>query len=307
MKKKGISLVYAVIMILCGLGPASAELVNRIVAVVNGEIITQQELEDQLLRSTAGPEGANPAALTANARTQFLDVMINDILLRQEAERLKVEVADSEVENEIRQFKVRRRLTDEQFTSSLKLQGMTLEQFKARTRQDMMKHRIIGFMVRRKVVVTQEEVAAYFERHREEFTTGRVMTMQMLVLGDAESAIAVRGAVESGQTSFDGAVLSRSLGPRENKGVIADVRWEELAADWQNAVEPVAIGGMTRPFPVQGKWVVLKVLDRKDGSKREFADAQEEVREVIMQPKLEARFQEYMTDLRSKALIEKRL
>ncbi len=307
MKKQGILLVYAAIMFLCGLGSASAEVVDRIVAVVNGEIITLQELEDQLLRSTAGPEGVDPAALTASARAQFLDVMINDILLRQEAERLKVEVSDSEVENEIRQFKVRRRLTDEQFANSLKLQGLTPEQFKARTRQDIMKHRMIGFMVRRKVVVTQEEIAAYFDGHRAEFTSGRVMTVQMLVLSDEGSAKAVRDAVASGKMSFDDALLSRSIGPRENTGTIADVRWEELAPDWQGAVEPVAIGGMTQPFPVQGKWVVLKVLDRKEGAKREFADAQEEVREVIMRPKLDARFQEYMTDLRSKALIEKRL
>ncbi len=307
MKKQGILLVYAAIMFLCGLGSASAEVVDRIVAVVNGEIITLQELDDQLLRSSAGPDGVNPAALTASARAQFLDVMINDILLRQEAERLKVEVTDSEVENEIRQFKVRRRLTEEQFANTLKLQGLTPEQFKARTRQEIMKHRMIGFMVRRKVVVTQEEVTAYFEAHRPEFTSGRVMTVQMLVLGDAEAAKSVRGAVESGAMSFGDAVLSRSIGPRENTGVIADVRWEELAPDWQREVEPVAIGGMTQPFPVQGKWVVLKVLDRKEGAKREFAEAQEEVREVIMRPKLDARFQEYMTDLRSKALIEKRL
>ena len=307
MWKHSFSFVLATLVTVLGLGTTSAQVLDRIVAVVNGEIITLQELDEQLTRSLAGPDGASPASVTADERGRFLDVMINDILLRQEAERLKVEVSDAEVENEVRQFKVRRRLSDDQFTASLKLQGMTLDQFKARTRQDIMKHRMIGFMVRRKVVVTQEEVAAYFDQHRAEFTTGRILTVQMLVLGDAESTASVRASVDRGQMSFDDAVLSRSIGPRENKGVIADVRWEELAPDWQAAVEPVAIGGMTQPFPVQGKWVVLKVLYRREGSKREFADAQEEVREVIMRPKLDARFQEYMTDLRSKALIEKRL
>lgn len=307
MKKHGfsLSLLPAVLAFVASVSLASAEVVDRIVAVVNGEIITLQELDEQVARSASGPDGAG--AIPADARARFLDLMINDILLRQEAERLKIEVTDSEVENEIRQFKVRRRLTDEQFENSLKLQGMTLDQFKARTRQDVMKHRMIGFMVRRKVVVTQEEVAAYFEQHRGEFTTGRSMNLQMLVLGDAQSAASVRADVEGGRMSFDDAVRSRSIGPREDNGVITGVGWGELSPDWQAALESVAIGGTTQPFPVQGKWVVLKVLDRKEGMNREFAEAQEEVREVIMRPKLEARFQEYMTDLRSKALIEKRL
>lgn len=306
MWKHGFFFILALMVTALGPGTASAQVLDRIVAVVNGEIITLQELDELVVRTAAGADGGQ-AVVTNDARSRYLDVMINDILLRQEAERLKIEVSDSEVENEIRQFKVRRRLSEDQFSASLKLQGLTLDQFKARTRQDIMKHRMIGAMVRRKVVVTQEEVAAYFEQHRQEFTTSRVLTVQMLVLGDAAAADSVRASVEQGQLSFDDAVLSRSVGPREDKGVIADVRWEELAPDWQAAVEPVAIGGMSQPFPAQGKWVVLKVLDRKEGSNREFADAQEEVREVLMRPKLEARFQEYMVDLRSKALIEKRL
>ena len=285
---------------------ASAQVLDRIIAVVNGDIITLLELDDHLEQVSPGFEGAPPAAQIV-ARNKFLDVLINDILLRQEAERLQVEVTDTEVENEIRQLKARRQLTDAQFADSLKLQGLSLEQFKSQTRQEMMKHRILGFMVQRKVVVTQEEVDAYFEEHRAEFTSTRLVNLQMLVLSDNQAAQAIRALVEQGQLSFDEAVSTHSIGPREDNGVIKDVRWEDLAQEWQSALDLVQIGDMSQPFPVQGGWVVLKVLDFQQGPQREFADVEEDVRAALLSPKLEARFQEYMAGLRSKAVVEKRL
>ena len=79
-----------------------------------------------------------------------------------------MKVTDAEVDGEIRQLKARRRLTEEDFAQGLRLQGLTLEQFRERTRQDMMRQRMLGFMVRRKVIVTQEEVDDYIARNGSE-------------------------------------------------------------------------------------------------------------------------------------------
>lgn len=298
--------VWAMLGVLLCFSPLSAQVVDRIVAVVNGEIITLHELEQQLRRSV-DPQHEQAALADPLARSQLLDIMIHDILLRQEAERLKIEVTDTEVENEVRQFKVSRRLSEEEFAHSLKLQNMTVEQFKTRTRQDIMKHRIISYMVRRKVVVTDEEISAYYAQHPDQFRSDRTVSLQMLVTADQQSATDLQAAIASGSTTFSDAVSSSSTGPRQDSGIIGEVRWNELAPDWQDALENIAVGEMSKPFPVQGQWVVLKVLEQRQGSEQALSEVQDRVREVIMRPKLEARFQEYMTDLRSKALIEKKL
>ncbi|GAB1408873.1 SurA N-terminal domain-containing protein [Desulfovibrionales bacterium] len=306
MKQSQRTCLWVIVVVLMCVARLDAQVVDRIVAVVNGDIITLHELEQQIRRS-ADPRNEQNLAADPSARQQFLDIMINDILLRQEAERLKIEVTDTEVENEVRQFKVSRRLSEDEFAHSLKLQNMTVEQFKTRTRQDIMKHRMISYMVRRKVVVTDEEIAAYHAKHPEEFRSDRTVSLQMLVAPNQESATALHASIASGKTTFNDAVSSSSTGPRQDFGVIGEVRWNELAPDWQSALNAVPVGQMTTPFPVQGQWVVLKVLDERQGSEQSLGEVQERVREVVMRPKLEARFQEYMSDLRSKALIEKKL
>lgn len=305
MKKISVDAVLTVFLFLAIIASVhAAQVVDRIVAVVNGEIITFQDLQQQIRLAT----GQTPDEATAEKLApQVLDGMIDDIVLRQEAARLQIEVSDSEVENEIRQFKARRQLNEEDFERSLRLQGLTMEQFKKRSREDIVKHKMLGYMVRRKVVVTQEEIDAYVEKNRSELTTERVVGMQILALVDADGANALWKSLQDGETSFDDAVARHSVGPKADNGVMTDVSWRELDEPWREALRDLNVGEISKPFLIQEKWVILKLLDRRDGARQEQTAMNEEVREAIMRPKLEERFKEYMNGLRGKAIIQKKL
>lgn len=305
MRKYGLRsvLMFSFLFFLIGIGQA-AQMVDRIVGVVNGEIITLQDLQQQI-RLVVG-QTPDPATAEKIA-PQVLDSMIDDIVLRQEAQRLNIEVSDSEVENEVRQFKVRRRLSDEDFERSLRLQGLTPEQFKERSREDIVKHKILGYMVRRKVVVTQEEIDAYLERNRSELTTERVVSLQMVVFADRQGADTIWKSLRGGEIGIDEAVERYSVGPKADKGVMADVNWRELDDPWREGLRTLSVGEVSEPFLIQDRWVIVKLLDRRDGERKESAAVDEEVREAIMRPKLEERFKEYMAGLRSKAIIQKKL
>jgi peptidyl-prolyl cis-trans isomerase SurA len=305
MKKYGLTAALTIVLAIVLIGSLSAaQVVDRIVAVVNGEIITFQDL----LRRINLVVGQTPDPATAERiAPQVLDDMVNDIVLRQEAERLKVEVSDSEVENEIRQFKARRQLTEDDFARGLRLQGMTPEQFKERSRQDIIKNKMLGIMVRRKVVVTQEEINAYLERNRADLATDRVVRLQLVVLPDEERASALWNELDSGAISFDEAVEKHSIGPKVENGVLADVNWKTLDEAWREALRDLSVGSVSKPFTIQDRWVLLKLLDRKDAERTDQAALEEEAREAILRPKLEERFKEYMSGLRGKAVIENRL
>ncbi len=305
MKKNSVHAVLTFFVFLAFLTSAhAAQMVDRIVAVVNGEIITFQDLQRQIRLIT----GQTPDPATAEKLApQVLDGMIDDIVLRQEAARLQIEVSDSEVENEIRQFKARRRLSDEDFERSLRLQGMTIEQFKERSREDIVKHKMLGYMVRRKVVVTQEEIDAYMEKNRSELTTERIVAVQILALVDEDRANTLFASLRDGEIGFDEAVQRFSIGPKADNGVMSDVRWRELAEPWRDGLRDLKVGDTSKPFLVQDKWVILKLLERRDGARQEEAAVAEEVREAILRPKLEERFKEYMNGLRAKAIIQKKL
>ncbi|GAB6111980.1 SurA N-terminal domain-containing protein [Desulfomicrobium salsuginis] len=304
-KKSCFRVLLALSLLLAVIGQAqAAQVLDRIVAVVNGEIITYVDLQQQI-RLIAGQ--TPPAEEAAKIAPQVLDGMIDDIIMRQEAARLQVEVSDSEVDNEIRQFKARHRMTEDDFERSLRLQGLTAEQFKERSRQDIVKHKIINYMVRRKVVVTQEEIDAYKERNSAELTTERTVDLQILAVMDSAQAEELWTRIGAGEIGFAEAVDRYSVGPKADDGVMAGVRWRDLAEPWRQALRDLSVGDMSRPELIQERWVILKLLDRKDEARQEQGTVEDEVREAIMRPKLEERFKEYMAGLRAKAVIEKRL
>ena len=153
-------------------GAVAETIVDRIVAVANGEIITLFDLDERLkpmlARFEGKPMGEAEQRAVRELRGQVLDAMVDDILINQEAERLGVEVSDVEVENQIKQVRQQNGLTPEQFKDQLLLEGMTREMYARKLREDILKHRIIGFMVKRKVVITDEEIEAYYNAHPEE-------------------------------------------------------------------------------------------------------------------------------------------
>lgn len=82
--------------------------INGVAAVVNGEMITafdlQAETAPEAMRRGLNPKDPNQAAAIEELTKATLERMINNIILTQEAQRLKISVGDSEVDNEIQQI-----------------------------------------------------------------------------------------------------------------------------------------------------------------------------------------------------------
>lgn len=292
------------LVMLCWAQAAWATMVDRIVAVVNGEIVTWSELEaetDRLL-AQAGPKAPD----REGARRAVLDSLINDILVRQEAERLQVTVSDTELENEVRAFKTRRRLSDAEFQHGLALQGITLEEFKKQLRGEILRRRMLNLMVQRKVVVTDEEVRAYYEANAGRFRAGRHLTIQVAVLPSREDAAKVHAAIQRGAITLEQAVREYSVGPREADGTL-EVAWSDLDAPWREALGSLAPGQVSAPFAVQGRWALVRLVRERSADDGGLEAVRDEIRDILARPKLEERFQEYMASLRARALIDVRL
>ena len=97
--------------------------INGVAAVVNGEMITafdlQAETVPEAMRRGLNPKDPNQAAAIEELTKATLERMINNIILTQEAQRLKISVGDSEVDNEIQQIMSRNKMTPEEFQRQL--------------------------------------------------------------------------------------------------------------------------------------------------------------------------------------------
>ena len=131
--------------------PAAAEQLNRVAAVVNGNVITMYDLErnsyPELARAHVDPRNPAQKDRAREIMNKVLDMMILDVLYQNEARRLKVEVTDAEVDKEITNMYQSRRMTRAQFEQSLARDGMTLTQLRRQVKSSLLRQRILGQQV----------------------------------------------------------------------------------------------------------------------------------------------------------------
>ena len=285
---------------------------NKIAAVVNGEIVTLHEL-----RQHAGSEfmraGINPSDPAARRQvdmilSKVLNVMIDDILLRQEAERLQIKVSDADIDNEVRQLAQRNQTNLKEFEARVVAQGGTMEMIRERVRHSILSNRIIGIMIARKIVITEDEIKAYYESHQDEFKAERSVDVSLIVFAPSANPEDVALKVRNGSLSFEEAARKFSEGPSpENGGRLGMITWEDLAGPFKAQITQLKDGEVSPLFQANTRDCLIKLNASTSGRNMTLAEATPEIERVLREPRMQERFTEYTDQLRSRAVIDIRI
>lgn len=159
----------------------SAKVVDETVATVNGQPILMSEYlknKDSVMEQyrKGMPEFFQQKNAAEQLEKKVLDQMIDDSLLYQEAEKLKIKIRERELENGVHEIKRRfqvdeagKPVSEEEaeaaFRKELNREALTVEQFKDRIRRQLMVRRVIDDSIRPKVKPPEEkEVREYFNK-----------------------------------------------------------------------------------------------------------------------------------------------
>lgn len=154
-----------------GAPPVRGEIIEEVAAFVNGQILTRSEIADreaqirqQLTRQFAGDE---LEAKITEARKNLLTDMIRELLLVQRAEILGLDL-DKVYQQAIDNLKEQQGIkTNDEMSALLKQEGLTQDELRKTLLRYNVPDIMINLEVRQKLVVTDDELKAYFEKHRE--------------------------------------------------------------------------------------------------------------------------------------------
>lgn len=309
----GLVLALVLFAALVWRSPALADdlLVDGVLVVVNGKIITKFEHDERMrpiYEQTRGRQLSTDEISQISAlRKQILDQLIDDILIQQDAERYKLKVTDAEVEDQVKDFLRKRNLAEDEFKRQLALQRMSREDFVRNMRRDMIRHRLIGGVVTSKVVVTDSEVEQRYKERKAEFSKDSMVQLALILVPSGMSALELKGQIEGGQLSFAEAANKFSQGPGVGHGGdIGFIAWKDLAPEWNSALAGLKPGQISTPVRVQDFAGLLQVMSLKEGEELPLDAVREQIYQSLHEAKFEKVFQEYMTKLREKAVIEYR-
>ncbi len=290
----------------------SSPVVNRIVALVNGETITLFELQERVRYLLGIFEDVDVADLPESqlkqTQRQILDQMINDILLKQEAEKFGIEVSRRDIQSHISRISSESNISEEEFDSHLHSLGLNREAYEKQAGDSILRQRVLNMMVRRKVLVTTEEIENYYRDNISQYQEDKKVHLKVIIVPELEKAVRIREDIIRGETSFDQAAHSFSAGPNPSEGGdLGFIEWKRLAPEWRQALDNLDQGSLSEAFQVRGSGALLMLKDKSSGGAVPLSEVEEKIREQLFESKLDQRFEDYINGLRERAVIEIRL
>jgi peptidyl-prolyl cis-trans isomerase SurA len=264
--------------------PARAEVIEEVAAFVNGQILTLSEMverEAQIRQQLSRQfEGSDLEAKMTEARKNLLTDMIRELLLVQRAEIMGLDL-DKVYQQAVDNLKEQQGIkTNDEMNALLKQEGLTKEELRKMLLRFNVPDIMINLEVRQKITITDDEVKAYFEKHREEFRVEESYKIREVVLlseGHTDQelrdiAAKVKAEHEAG-TSFTELVLKYSEAPsRFQEGIIGPVSAADLSPALRAAVEKMKQGEVSEPIQMSHGLHIVQ-LDTKTEAKEPDADA----------------------------------
>ena len=299
---------------------AGSETVDRIVAVVNEDIITQYDV-DQVMRpmiqnmhSQGMPPDRERQAI-ARMRGDVLNNLIDGKITEQEVKRYKIAVTDEEVENYIKQFKERRSLTDENLKAMLTQEGMTMEEYRKEVRLQLQRTRLVNREVRSKVVITQDEIRKYYDKNKQKYggsTQYYLWNLFVKLPPGAKSAevdaakgllVNVESELKAGR-SFEDVARAHADGEGGIEG--ADLGWfrlDELTPQLRDAVQDLKPGQTSPPVASDFGYQIVYVQKIEESASKPLSQVESEIQDILFREYVDTRFNAWISDLRKRSHI----
>lgn len=292
--------------VVAALGVPSRALAQHVVLVVNGEVITDYDIEQRTKFHTLSNH-------KTPARQDVIEELIDEKLKVQIGRRYKIELDDNDVNSGYADMAKRMHLTSDQLTQTLAQGGVDSKTLKARIRADTTWQYIIRGKFQSSLQINEKSVLAEMETQKKNdgdkvgydyalrpilFVVPRGNTaMQEARRKDAE-------ALRARFTNCDsGLPFARSLRDVVIREPITK-NSSELAPALRQILDKTEVGHLTAPETTQ-QGVELFALCEKKETKDETPEKRE-VREKMFSEQFQAKAKNYLRELRRQAMIERK-
>jgi peptidyl-prolyl cis-trans isomerase SurA len=170
----GISLGCCLGVFMLLAGALHAELVDRVVAIVNNDIILQSDLDHAIatIGVTLDAQGYSQSQkdqILKEQRGQIFEQLIYDKLTDQQVKQHKINIGDHEVDAAIERIRNLNRISSDDLRRRLELEGVSYDDYRKQIKEKILQARLVNREVKSKIVITDEDIQAYYDAHGDEY------------------------------------------------------------------------------------------------------------------------------------------
>ena len=296
-------------------------LVDRIVAQVNNDIITLYELNRKAapyikrVRSMARPLDEE-RRMIYELREKVLNQMVDEKLTDQEIERYNIRVSEEAIDNTIEEMKKRTFMTDQKLRESLEKEGLTMEDYRERMKNQILRVRLVNREVKSKIVITDEDIRAYYEKNRSQYVgEGRVhlrhIVMALPSMGGEEAKETVRNKMalvrEKAQSGIPFDTLAREYSESpdaKDGGELGTFALGDLAPQILNTISGLKTGEISEILETGRGLQLFFIEEMAEGESKSLEEVSAEIENILYDEIVNRKFMTWLNDLRERSHIK---
>ena len=319
------SLLSIMIVLAVGLfgGTCRAKIIDKIVAIVNGEIITLSELDLYPPTPTGGfPTTPNPleqGGEILESQRGILDYLIEEKLIDQQCRKRGIKVSQRDIDAAIEDVKRAHGVNHEQLKLALTADGVSWEEYQQRIGEQIKRMRLISHVVRRDFTLDDDALRRFYAQNIQRFKEPdqiRISHILVMIPQNADDLL-VAALRHKGKTILER--LRRGDDFRELARLYSDDASGKTGGDLgffkrgELLPELEGIAFNLKPGEISGLvWTkigfhIVKITERREGHVIPFEDVTEKVKGQYVGEQSERLFKDWLKELKAQSFIEVKL
>ncbi|MFA4991843.1 MAG: peptidylprolyl isomerase [Candidatus Omnitrophota bacterium] len=309
------TLILFLAFFICRPIAAPAETINKVVAVVNDEVITQQDLDHLLgvlyAQYAQAYKDDELLRMMEEAKKDILNQVIEDKLVLSRARAIGIKVTDAEINEKLEAIK-KEFPSEGEFLKTLETQGITVATLKDRYKDQLLMKKAVDMEVRSRVGVLPSEINDYYERRLEEFKRDEKYKVKNILIKASDEVGAELAKVEiddiynklkEGQ-AFEDLARQKSQGPNaENGGDLGYMEKGRMLEGLDDVIFKLKPGEFSEPVKSEIGYHIFKVDDIQYGRYLALDEVKKDIEIALFREKFRSEIDKWLDDLKGKAYI----
>jgi peptidyl-prolyl cis-trans isomerase SurA len=293
----------------------AAEPLNRIVAVVNNEVITLHELNTRIKEMT----GMTPVELKdrnekvfLDARQQIIELMIDEKIAEAKIKELGIKVSQKQLDEAIERMKSENRWTQEDLVAALQKEGISYEKLREKVKKDLERMHLINSEVKSKIIITDDRIRKYYEEHKAQYVGDAKVHLAGIFLlrkGSAQEeneellrkGEEILNLLKKGE-DFAGLAKIHSDGPGAGEGgELGSFRISQLEPDLQSLLRDMPVGGNSGLIERRNGIQIIKLLEKEGGEGKGLGEVKDAIFSAIYREEVDKRYMSWIKELRERS------
>lgn len=300
---------------------ADVQLLEEIIAKINGDIVTRTEIEKSKTQLRAelaqrGVKGEELEARVKEADASILANRIDQLLLQQKGRDLSITV-DAEVSKQVNEIMKQYKIVDPEELAKLVREqtGMPFEDYKNDMKNSMITQRVIQQEVGSKINIPKSEKEKYYEEHKNEFNREeRLFLRELLISTEGKDAAGIAAAEKKAKDlvararkgeRFSEMVRDNSdAASVRNEGMLDPMKRGDLKKELEDILWAQQRNFVTDPIKLENGFLILKIEERHKAGLAALEEVESEITEKLYMTRFQPKIREYLTALRQDAFLE---